>query len=202
MTLEEELEQLRNQVLTTATNAIPLRIKIILGVLVLALVLGGFAWLHTFHQQKAEVVSAETMSSVSALHNKLDISEANSASLKKFYDSAVAGKVSPVATYYVQSPTVETAATKVSQQINSKDASLPPAALATADRTTVVPNVAQQKVDVYKVNLEKSWRVKAGFTVGELNSVNVGLQHDKDELIYHKSITGNSVTYMRTIWEK
>jgi hypothetical protein len=171
MNEEEELESLRQQALTAATSTIPLHIKVILGVLVVALVFGGFAWLHNSHLQKAQVVSAETFASVNALQNKLDISEANAVGLKKFYDSVK----TPVATYYVTAPSVETAASKVVQQINSKDQSLPPAALATADRTTVVPNVQQQKVDVFKISLDKA---KIGMNVlvlaGDRTEVGVG----------------------------
>ena len=67
----------------------------------------------------------------------------------------------PVATYYVQAPTIEQAAKDTQQAIKRDDPELPKAATEKADRTAVVANTDEQKVDVYKINLNKAHKIKA-----------------------------------------
>lgn len=68
----------------------------------------------------------------------------------------------PEVTYYVTAPTVETAAAKVKEQITAQEATAPTAAKEKTDKTVVTVNTAQQKVDVYKINLQKNHKVKVG----------------------------------------
>lgn len=76
-------------------------------------------------------------------------------------------KSPPVATYVVAAPDVETAAAETVKSIEKKDAALPAVVAEKSDRTVVTPNVEAQKVDVYKINLNKSHKIKAGVTVLE-----------------------------------
>lgn len=68
----------------------------------------------------------------------------------------------PSVTYYVTAPTVEKAAENTAKQMENKDKSLPAKALEKSDRTIVTPDEKLNKVDVYKINLRKAHKVKAG----------------------------------------
>ena len=72
------------------------------------------------------------------------------------------GAKAPEVTYYVTAPTVETAAAKVKEQITAQESAAPAAAKEKTDKTVVTANTDQQKVDVYKINLQKNHKVKAG----------------------------------------
>lgn len=72
------------------------------------------------------------------------------------------GAKAPEVTYYVTAPTIETAAAKVKEQITAQEATAPTAAKEKTDKTVVTANTDQQKVDVYKINLQKNHKVKAG----------------------------------------
>lgn len=76
-------------------------------------------------------------------------------------------KAAPVATYVVAAPDVETAAAETVKAIEKKDAALPVVVAEKSDHTVVTPNVEAQKVDVYKINLNKGHKLKAGVTVIE-----------------------------------
>lgn len=68
----------------------------------------------------------------------------------------------PSVTYYVQAPTVQKAAEDTAKQLKSKDKALPAKALEKSDRTIVTPDEQLNKVDVYKINLRKAHKLKAG----------------------------------------
>lgn len=56
----------------------------------------------------------------------------------------------------------------------------------------------------YGIHKEKNTKIKAGFTVGGYNSLNVGVQHKKVEVVYHKSLDiqrNDSITAMGTVLE-
>ena len=125
--------------------------------------------------EKPAVMAQEQTQDVTALRNQLDISRANANALQQRLTEAQAGQRAPSTTYYVTAPTVERAATVVERQIRTDDATLPMAAREKTDRTVVTPITKdkdgkdlpsdQQKVDVYKINLRKDHRIKAGATM-------------------------------------
>lgn len=59
-------------------------------------------------------------------------------------------------------PTIEKTAEQTAEQIKAEDAILPPVAIEKTDRTVVTADQKKQKVDVYKINLRKDHRIKAG----------------------------------------
>ena len=200
--MKSELEKLRLQVLQQATDAIPLKAKIFIGILLISLVCLGFFSLYNHYEARATVVSAETMSTATGIEKALSVPHEAAEDIKTFVEKANNGIITPIASYNTQASTVAQAATKTAKAINSGDTSLPQAALEKTDRTTVVPNEKQQKVDVYKINLAKDFQIKAGVTVGGYNSLNVGAQIKRVELMYHKSMKSNvadSVTCMYTV---
>lgn len=96
-------------------------------------------------------------------------------------------RTQPVATYYTQAPTVEKAAEKVKQDIAHSNPNLPKAATEKFDRTAVVANTDEQKVDVYKIKLDKPHSILAGVTVmtnGEVYET-VGYEDKRFEGLAH-----------------
>jgi hypothetical protein len=165
-------------------------------------------------EQQPVVIPQDLLDNTNALQNKLNISEQNAKLLQTALDKVQTGKTSPVANYYVTAPNVEKAATIVEKQIASNDPTLPPAALEKTDRTVVTPiekdsagNVLpadQQKVDVYKINLRKDHRIKAGMTVADSTAYEtIGYEQGRVEVLAHfkgKDLKGGSVMYNVAEW--
>ena len=110
--------------------------------------------------RQAVVLQQEQLEQVQELGKALHISQMNAKELQAAYD-ALKDKP-PVASFTVSAPSLEIAATQVAERINKQDATLPPAALEKTDRTAVVKNDTDYKVDVLKINLDKSWELSAG----------------------------------------
>ncbi len=111
------------------------------------------------HRQ-AVVLQQEQLEQTQLLRRALSISQMNAKELQAAYDELKTKP--PVASFTVAAPSLEVAAEQVAERINNKDATLPPAALEKTDRTAVVKNESQYKVDVLKINLDKSWEISAG----------------------------------------
>jgi hypothetical protein len=96
-------------------------------------------------------------------------------------------RTQPIATYYTQAPTVEQAAENVKKDIAHSNPNLPKAATEKSDRTAVVANTDEQKVDVYKIKLDKPHSILAGVTVmtnGEVYET-VGYEDKRFEGLAH-----------------
>ena len=125
--------------------------------------------------EKPAALTQEQTQDKEALRAQLDISRANAQALQKRLADVQAGQRTPAATYYVSAPTVERAAQVIERQIREDDPTLPRAAREKSDRTVVAPITKdkdgkdlpadEQKVDVYKINLNKAHKIKAGASV-------------------------------------
>lgn len=117
---------------------------------------------------------------------------------------ATVAKSEPQVTYYVNAPTVEVAAKQTQKAIEKKDDALPKVATEHSDRTAVVANTEQQKVDVYKINLNKAHKIKAGATyLDDKAYYSIGFQAGKVETIAHfdnKEFKGATVMYTVKEW--
>lgn len=111
------------------------------------------------HRQ-AVVLQEEQLERAQLLRRALSISQMNAKELQAAYEELKAKP--PVASFTVNAPSLEVAAEQVAERINNQDATLLPAALEKTDRTAVVRNESQYKVDVLKINLDKSWEISAG----------------------------------------
>ena len=165
-------------------------------------------------QQKPAVVTQDQTQDAKALQQQLDISRANAEALRQQLAAAQAGQRAPAATYYVPAPTVERAATIVERQIKADDPTLPMAARERTDRTVVTPIVKdkdgkelppeQKKVDVYKINLRKDHRIKAGATMVDGKAyATVGYEQGRFEALVHfdgAQVHGGSVMYDVVEW--
>lgn len=113
-------------------------------------------------------------------------------------------RTQPIATYYTQAPTVEKAAEKVKKDIAHSNPNLPKAATEKSDRTAVVANTDEQKVDIYKINLNKEHKIKAGVTVIDKKMYEtIGYQAGRVEMLGHFEGTqfqGGSVLYTVKAW--
>lgn len=113
-------------------------------------------------------------------------------------------RTQPITTYYTQAPTVEKAAEKVKQDIAHSNPNVPKAATEKSDRTAVVANTDEQKVDVYKINLAKEHKIKAGVTVIDNKMYEtIGYQAGRVEMLGHFEGTqfkGGSVLYTVKAW--
>jgi len=165
-------------------------------------------------QQKPAVVTQEQTRDAKALQQQLDISRANAEALRQQLAAVQADQRAPAATYYVTAPTVERAATIVESQIKADDPTLPMTARERTDRTVVTPIVKdkdgkelppeQQKVDVYKINLRKDHRIKAGATMVDGKAyATVGYEQGRFEALVHfdgAQVRGGSVMYNIVEW--
>ena len=110
--------------------------------------------------RQAVVLQQEQLEQAQELGKALHISQMNAKELQAAYD-ALKNKP-PVASFTVNAPSLEVAAEQVAERINKQDTTLPPAALEKTDRTAVVKNDTEYKVDVLKINLDKAWEISAG----------------------------------------
>lgn len=192
---------------------------IVLAVLIVAVIgiayaVGRRSAVKQAEQQKPAVVTQEQTRDAKALQRQLDISRANAEALRQQLATVQAEQRAPAATYYVTAPTVERAATIVERQIKADDPTLPMAARERTDRTVVTPIVKdkdgkelppeQQKVDVYKINLRKDHRMKAGATMVDGKAyATVGYEQGRFEALVHLDgarVRGGSVMYNVVEW--
>ena len=110
--------------------------------------------------RQAVVLQQEQLEQAQELGKALHISQMNAKELQAAYDELKTK--SPVASFTVSAPSLDVAAEQAAERINKQDATLPPAALEKTDRTAVVNNDTEYKVDVLKINLDKAWEVSAG----------------------------------------
>ena len=146
--------------------------------------------------EKPVVMTQEETQDARELKDRLDISTENASALEKRITAIQAGQRAPTTTYYVTAPTVERAATVVERQIRTDDATLPMAAREKTDRTVVTPIVKdkdgqdlppeEQKIDVYKINLRKDHRIKAGASIIDGKALmSIGYEQGRVEALAH-----------------
>ena len=146
--------------------------------------------------EKPAVMTQEQTQEAKTLRAQLDISKSNAETLQKRLTEVQAGQRAPSTTYYVTAPTVERAATVVERQIREDAPTLPRAAREKTDRTVVTPITKdkdghelppeEQKVDVYKINLNKAHKIKAGASVIDGKALmTVGYEQGRFEALAH-----------------
>ena len=165
------LERVKQMVTTHKTTCTAILAVLLVGI---AYAVGRYAG-HEAAEEKPVVMTQEETQDARKLRDRLDISTENANALEKRITAIQSGQRAPTTTYYVTAPTVERAATVVERQIRADDAALPMAARERSDRTVVTPITkdkdgkdlppAEQKVDVYRINLRKDHHVKVGASV-------------------------------------
>jgi len=164
--------------------------------------------------EKPAVMAQEQTQDTAALREQLDISKSNAEALQRRLADVQAGQRTPTVTYHVTAPTVERAAQVVEKQIREDDPTLPRAARKKSDRTVVTPITKdkdghelpseEQKVDVYKINLRKDHRIKAGASVIDGKALmTVGYEQGRLEALAHfdgSRYKGATVMYNIAEW--
>ena len=164
--------------------------------------------------EKPAVMTQEQTQDAKTLRAQLDISRVNAQALQKRLAEAQAGQCAPTVTYHVTAPTVERAAQVVEWQIKKDDPTLPRVAREKSDRTVVTPITKdkdghelpseEQKVDVYKINLRKDHRIKAGASVIDGKALmSVGYEQGRFEALAHfdgSRYKGATVMYNVAEW--
>ena len=164
--------------------------------------------------EKPAVMTQTETQEAERLRAQLDISRANANALQQRLTEAQAGQRAPTVTYHVAAPTVERAAQIVERQIREDDPTLPMAVREKTDRTVVTPIVKdadgkdvpseEQKVDVYKINLRKDHRIKAGASVIDGKALmTIGCEQGRFEALAHfdgSRYKGATVMYNVAEW--
>ena len=204
------LERVKQTVTTHKTTCAVILCLLIVGI---AYAVGRYAG-HEAVEEKPAVMTQEETQDARKLKDRLDISTANAAALEKRITAIQAGQRAPTTTYYVSAPTVERAAQVVERQIREDSPTLPRAAREKSDRTIVTPitkdkdgkqlPTEEQKVDVYKINLRKDHRIKAGASVIDGKALmTVGYEQGRFEALAHfdgSRYKGATVTYNIIEW--
>lgn len=159
------------------------RHKILIGGLILIILAIVGVSIYNSHQVKKPVLlKQEQIKDPVKLANAIHITREEAQQV-----ISIKERTQPVATYYTQAPTVEQAAENVKKDIAHSNPNLPKAATEKSDRTAVVPNTEEQKVDVYKIKLDKPHSILAGVTVmtnGEVYET-VGYEDKRFEGLAH-----------------
>ena len=182
---------------------------VVLGIVVLAII-GILVYRYHAHTQEtlrqAQAMTEEQVRDAETLRERLRISEGQAEQLARVVERAQEGKVQPVTHVTVTAPTVERAAADIRERINHNDKTLPPAALEKTDRTVVAPQPdnKEYKVGVYKINLRKDHRIKAGVSVIDGKALmTVGYEQGRFEALAHfdgSRYKGATVTYNIIEW--
>lgn len=162
----------------------------------------GYIWYTDHRDKKPKVVTEEQIKDPQKVEKVLDVSPTASREIVREIERTTGE--TPQISYYVTAPTVEKGADKVEKQITTKSASAPAAVTAKSDRTVVVPNETQQKVDVYKINLRKAHKIRSGVTyVNDHSYFTIGYQAGRWEGLMHFDWQGRPQggTVMYTIKE-
>lgn len=159
------------------------RHKILIGGLILIiLAIVGVSIYNSYQVEKPVLLKQEQVKDPVKLANAIHITKAEAQQV-----ISIKERTQPVATYYTQAPTVEQAAENVKKDIAHSNPNLPKAATEKSDRTAVVANTEEQKVDVYKIKLDKPHSILAGVTVmtnGEVYET-VGYEDKRFEGLAH-----------------
>lgn len=152
------------------------------GLILIILAIVGVSIYNSYQVKKPVLLNQEQVKDPVKLANAIHITKDEAQQVVSKMETT-----QPVSTYYVQAPTVEQAAKQTQQAIKHEDPALPKAATEKSDRTAVVANTDKQKVDVYKINLDKPHSIVAGVTVmtnGEIYET-VGYEDKRFEGLAH-----------------
>ena len=159
------------------------RHKILIGGLILIiLAIVGVSIYNSYQVKKPVLLNQKQVKDPVKLANAIHITKAEAQQV-----ISIKERTQPVATYYTQASTVEEAAENVKKDIAHSNPNLPKAATEKSDRTAVVANTEEQKVDVYKIKLDKPHSILAGVTVmtnGEVYET-VGYEDKRFEGLAH-----------------
>lgn len=157
------------------------------------------------HQdEKPKVMATEQVKDPAAVAKEIHVTTPAAQTIVREIERS--GSSTPQITYYVTAPSVEKGAETVAKQIKEKSPEAPSGVLQKSDRTIVTPNMEKQKVDVYKINLRKAHKLKAGMTYLDNHAyLSTGYQAGRWEGLVHFDTRtmepkGGTITYTVFEW--
>lgn len=176
---------------------------ITVALLMLLVVVAGLFVYNVMHTKKVQepIIINQTVAK-----NPVKLGEALNVSPKVAKEViSIKENTQPVVTYYTQAPTLHDAAVVTKNAIKEKSPIIPKEATAKSDRTAVVENTDEHKIDVYKINLNKSHRVMAGVTVMDTGKAygTIGYQAGDFQALSHfdkKGFKGATALYTLVKW--
>ena len=178
--------------------------RIIVVALMIAVAVGMALILRTYGGKKEEpkVLTTEQTKDAETVAKEVKVSYPEAQTIVREIERSSGS--TPQITYYVQSPTVEKAAETTASMIKESSPALPKAVTQKSDRTVVTADSAMQKVDVYKINLNKAHKVKTGILLIDQKAYpSIGYQAGRFEGTLHfdgSSVKGGTVMYTLKEW--
>lgn len=173
------------------------------AILLLALsIVAGLVYYHDWQKEEApKVLTTEQTKDPDAVAKEVHVSQPAAQTIVREIERT-SGEA-PAITYYVQSPNLGRAAETVQKQIEAKSPEAPAGVLSKSDRTIVTADKQLNKVDVYKINLRKAHKLKAGMTyVNDKAYLSAGYQAGRWEGLAHFNQNGfQGATLMYTTKE-
>ncbi|MDD7195750.1 MULTISPECIES: hypothetical protein [Acidaminococcus] len=156
-------------------------------------------------KEEPKVMDYQQTTDPATIQKKLDVDQGTAREITREIYHVQASDTPPAVTYYVQAPDVESGARQVARDIQEGKPSVPAAASEKTDRTVVTADSDRQKVDVYKINLRKSHKIKAGVLTADGKTYGgVGFQAGRWEgMVYTRTgrkVEAASLTYTLVEW--
>lgn len=174
------------------------------AILLLALaIVAGLVYYHDRQKEEApKVLTTEQVKDPDAVAKKVRVSQPAAQTIVREIERT--SDEAPAITYYVQSPSLGKAAETVQRQIETKSPEAPAGVTAKSDRTIVTADKQLNKVDVYKINLNKAHKIKTGilFIDGKAYP-SVGYQAGRWEGALHldgQAVKGGTIMYTAIQW--
>jgi hypothetical protein len=180
-------------------------ITVIVGLIALLAVCCAIYGCHQDKKEQPKVMDYRQTTDPGAVKKELGVSDQTARGITREIYHVQASDTPPAVTYYVQAPDVESGARQVARDIREGKPSVPAAASEKTDRTVVTADTDRQKVDVYKINLRKSHKIKAGALTADGKTYGgVGFQAGRWEvMVYTRSgrkVEAASLTYNLAEW--
>lgn len=156
-------------------------------------------------KEEPKVMEYKQTTDPAAIQKKLDVSQGTAKEITKEIYHVQQSDSPPAITYYVQAPDLDTGALQVAKDIQDGKLDVPATAAEKTDRTVVTANTDKQKVDVYKIDLRKNHKIKAGaMTTGNKTYYGIGYQQGCWEgMLYTRTgrkVEAGSITYTIKEW--
>lgn len=156
-------------------------------------------------KKEPKVMEYKQTTDPATIQKKLDVNQSTAREITREIYHVQQSDAPPAITYYVQASDVEAGARQVARDIQDGKPAVPAAAVEKTDRTVVTADTARQKVDVYKINLRRSHKIKAGIMTADGKAYGgIGFQAGKWEgLIYTRTgrkIEAAAITYTLAEW--
>lgn len=156
-------------------------------------------------KEEPKVLDYQQTTDPAAIQKKLDVNQGTAREITREIYHVQQSDAPPAITYYVQALDVEAGAWQVATDIQEGKPDVPAAATEKADRTVVTADTDRQKVDVYKINLKKPHKIKAGLMTADGKTYGgIGYQAGRWEgMIYTRTgrkVEAAAVTYTIAEW--